>query len=1109
MNARSLILPRLMVQVSLLGVVWALFSPLLLKGRHSVALVEVLDAVFWSMNVPVGFAVSDALLLGIFALAVSRRKRIALWFFVADQVMGALDSLTMLVSGVPAPLVSRVSAGVAVVFALVTVPVAVLHRRQFPGKIVPGAGLGALAILLVGLCTNALLGWALIHLPLGHHHHTPSELLPWMLSKVFGSFASFLVIDPGSHTGPVWLGVALSLVSVVVTLVALVHFLRGRRLPGSTKGDDLFVRSLLLTWGQDSLGYFATRGDRAVTASLDGKAAVSHGLALGVSMAAGDPLGDPASWPEAIAAWREECARYGWVPAAISVSASGARAFREQGFIVRAMGDEAVIHTDRFSLASPTMRGIDQSVRRVRRAGVDIDVRRLRDIPESELAELAEAAETFRVGEERGYSMSLERILDPLDGSTVVVSARGADGALQGLLTFSPWGMRDLSLTLMRRSPASVNGLVEAMVATLVLRGREAGVQRISLNFAMFRRIFDEGAAVDAGLLARAVRRVLLLASRFWQLDSLYESNARYEPEWVARYMCVPSLAESTQVIAAAGVLEGFLPQLGGRTQRPWVADAEHVAAVRAQEEAARAGAVTVPTRRLSDQERVRRRKAAALREAGMEPWPAGLDQGLTPAEVCALAEDLAPGATREEGVRAGGRIRALRDHGGVLFADLERAGGRVQVVLDASHVEARAWALRHLVDLGDVIVVDGHPHRTRRGEPSLLATKWTMAAKALRPLPASGAALDARTRARGRVAHLLTDHSALELLRGRSRAVAAIRAELASDGYLEVETPMLHPVKGGANARPFITHLNAWDTDVFLRIAPELYLKRLAVAGMEAVFEMGRSFRNEGADATHNPEFTSLEVYRAGGDYTTMRHLTQRLVQRAAVAVHGAPICLRPVGSPGVEDAPALTRVDGVDMAAFDISGDWPVVRVHDAVSAAVGRTITPATPAEELIGLCREHGVDTPPVADAGALLCALYDELVEARTVRPTFYTDFPRSTSPLTRTHREEPTLAERWDLVAFGMELGTAYTELTDPIDQRERFEAQSLAAAAGDPEAMSIDEAFLDDLELGLVPTGGLGIGVDRLVMLLQGANIRQVLAFPFLRPGNADGKVR
>jgi lysyl-tRNA synthetase class 2 len=396
---------------------------------------------------------------------------------------------------------------------------------------------------------------------------------------------------------------------------------------------------------------------------------------------------------------------------------------------------------------------------------------------------------------------------------------------------------------------------------------------------------------------------------------------------------------------------------------------------------------------------------------------------------------------------------------------------------------------LRRTVDLGDYIGVTGEVVTSRRGELSILVDSWQMASKCLRPLPDAHAGFaDADARVRQRHVDLIVNPDSMDMLTKRSVAVREIRQAFARREFFEVETPMLQAVHGGANARPFVTHINAYDSTLYLRIAPELFLKRLCVGGMRRVFELNRNFRNEGADATHNPEFTSVEAYQAYSDYLDMRELTRQLILEVATAVHGAPIARRP-------------GPDG-ELVDCDLSGPWRSITVHEAVSNAVGMKITADTTLDELAGLCRSCGVDRPAGVTPGAIVTGLYEALVEKQTVEPTFYLDFPTETSPLTREHRHDPRLAERWDLVAFGAEIGTAYSELIDPVDQRHRLTEQSIQAAAGDPEAMQVDEGFLSALEYAMPPTGGLGIGVDRLVMMLTGASIRQTLAFPFVRPG-------
>jgi lysyl-tRNA synthetase class 2 len=395
---------------------------------------------------------------------------------------------------------------------------------------------------------------------------------------------------------------------------------------------------------------------------------------------------------------------------------------------------------------------------------------------------------------------------------------------------------------------------------------------------------------------------------------------------------------------------------------------------------------------------------------------------------------------------------------------------------------------LRHVIDLGDHLGAEGVVMRSRSGELSLAVNEWLLTAKSLRPLPDKHRGMnDPETKVRQRYLDLAVTTEARSRLVSRSRAIRAVRECLQDRGFMEVETPILQTVHGGANARPFRTHINAYNLPLYLRIAPELFLKRLMVGGVDRVFEIGRNFRNEGADASHNPEFTMLEAYQAYGDYTSMRVLAEELVTRAAQAVSGGTVVCGtdPQGRP----------------CEVDLAEPWAVVPVNEAVSAATGVEVTADTSVEQLRSLSRRLGIAGNAKWTRGAVLLELYEHLVEERTVGPTFFTDFPADVSPLTRTHRQDDRLAERWDLVAFGSEIGTAYSELVDPVMQRARLTEQSLQAAGGDPEAMEVDEDFLTALEYAMPPSGGLGMGMDRLVMMLTSASIRDIIPFPLVKP--------
>jgi lysyl-tRNA synthetase, class II len=485
------------------------------------------------------------------------------------------------------------------------------------------------------------------------------------------------------------------------------------------------------------------------------------------------------------------------------------------------------------------------------------------------------------------------------------------------------------------------------------------------------------------------------------------------------------------------------------------------------------------------EQMQVRLDKLDRIRKEGGDPYPVGFPRTGTIAEVRARYPDLAPDTATGERVGVTGRVMLSRIGGKLCFATIRDGTGDIQVMISLDRVGEQALtAWKRDLDLGDHVGVEGEVITSRSGELSVLADSFAITAKALRPLPDKHAGLsDPQARVRQRYVDLIINPEARRMAELRATVTRSLREELYARGFLEAETPALQVLHGGANARPFITHSNAYNIELYLRIALELYLKRLMVGGIEKVYEIGRIFRNEGADATHNPEFTMLEAYEAYGDYHTIAALTRELIQAAAQAALGSTVVRRPDGS------------------EHDIGGDWPWVGVHEAIAAALGEEVTPDTSEDQLRALSARAGVHLEPKWNRGQVVLELYEHLVEARTVTPTFYRDFPVEVSPLTRQHRSDPRLAERWDLVAFGAEIGTGYSELVDPLVQRERLTAQSLLAAGGDPEAMQLDEDFLRALEYGMPPSGGMGMGTDRLLIMLTGATIRETILFPLVRP--------
>ncbi|KAA9089455.1 lysine--tRNA ligase [Microbacterium radiodurans] len=446
---------------------------------------------------------------------------------------------------------------------------------------------------------------------------------------------------------------------------------------------------------------------------------------------------------------------------------------------------------------------------------------------------------------------------------------------------------------------------------------------------------------------------------------------------------------------------------------------------------------------------------------------------------------ELAAGDESGDMASVAGRVVFSRNTGKLCFASLQSGdGSRIQAMVSLAEVgdeSLQAW--KELVDLGDHVSVTGQVISSRRGELSIMVSGWQIAAKALLPLPNLHSELSEESRVRSRFLDLIVRDTARETVVARAKVNASLRRTFDEHDFLEVETPMLQVQHGGAAARPFVTHSNAFDTELFLRIAPELFLKRAVVGGIDRVFEINRNFRNEGADSTHSPEFAMLEAYQSYSDYNGIADLTQELIQNAAVAVAGS------------------TTVTWADGTEFDLGGQWDRISMYDSLSDAAGRAITPETPLDELQALAAEVGVVVPEkVATHGKLVEELWEHFVKGGLERPTFVMDFPVDTSPLVREHRSIPGVVEKWDLYVRGFELATGYSELVDPVIQRERFVEQAKLAARGDDEAMRVDEEFLRALEHGMPPTGGMGMGIDRLLMAITGLGIRETILFPLVK---------
>ncbi|GAB2469599.1 hypothetical protein GCM10027030_00390 [Luteococcus sediminum] len=831
--------------------------------------------------------------LGLVAVSLMRHKRIGWWGTVVWLGLVWMLAVAICVTvamahhngqdvtrGMYAELLSY-----AITLATTTVLLALLvrHRHDFRARLRPGNVGASVVVALVGTGASLAIGY-LLGLVTGHEGRPRSRLVA-IIRRLLGDQGATALV-------PHWVQLLVGLLVALSLLAAVAVLLRSQKAQAVPSLEaELEVRALLADDPHDSLGYFATRRDKMLVFSPDRRAVIAYRVQLGTCLAAGDPLGVRESWPAAVDEYLETCHTFGWTPGVVGASEEGAAVYEQAGLRALRVGDEAILDPRSFDLTARELRPVRASVSRLRNAGWTSRVRHHDKIGDDELGRLIGLADRWRTGDDRGFSMALNRLGDPLDGRCVMVEALAPDPEtgqerVMGLLSFVPWGLHGLSLDVMRRSPQAENGVTEFMVAALMAAGRERGWRRVSMNFAVFRSALEEGERVGATALRRAQRRVLLVFSRWFQIEQLYRSNQKYLPRWQPRFLVYEDPADIGQVGAAMALAEGFvdLPGLSGSLgERPQpLADASDPRVIAWLERPL----AVLPAPRLPEQ--VRRRMATRERmlEQGLEPYPVhtGVD---APCSIVDQVDHTGQVAT------IAGRVMTTGDHGGVIFCRIEDLSARVQVLLDRERLGAESLrSFRSLVGLGDLVAFTGHVGQSRTGTPSLVMHSWRIITKSLRPLPDKRAGIsDPEAMVRQRALYLATSAEARGRLVARSRTIQAVRSTLLDEHFLEVETPILQTIHGGANARPFQTHINAYDLDLYLRIAPELYLKRLMVGGMERVFEIGRNFRNEGADATHNPEFTVVEAYQAHGDYRTMRRLTEQMVRRAALEATGSTV--------------------------------------------------------------------------------------------------------------------------------------------------------------------------------------------------------------------------
>ena len=491
----------------------------------------------------------------------------------------------------------------------------------------------------------------------------------------------------------------------------------------------------------------------------------------------------------------------------------------------------------------------------------------------------------------------------------------------------------------------------------------------------------------------------------------------------------------------------------------------------------------------LLEQLRIRREKRAAILKRGGQPYPVSVPRTTTLLEIRTKHKDLPIDVSTGEIESITGRVIFKRDTGKLCFANLREGDGtELQAMFSLDKIgEEQLEIWKSEIDLGDIVSVTGEVITSKRGELSILANSFTLAAKALRPLPVEHKPLSEESRVRMRYVDLIVREEARSNARLRPAVMKSLRQTFSSRNFIEVETPMLQVMHGGAAARPFKTFSNAYEMDLFLRIAPELYLKRCVVGGLEKVFEINRNFRNEGADSSHSPEFAMIETYEAYGDWNTMAELTRTLVQDSAKAVFGSHI---------------VKHHDGREL---DLGGTWSEISLFDAISESVGEKVTGESSINDLKKIATKLGIKLDPKWIKGKIAEEIFEHVAIEKLTKPTFVKGFPIDTSPLVRAHREIPGVAEKWDLYIEGFELATGYSELVDPVVQRERLTEQAKLGASGDLEAMGLDEDFLRAMEHGMPPMGGMGMGADRLLMALTGLGIRETILFPLVKPTAGD----
>ncbi|HET9563695.1 MAG TPA: bifunctional lysylphosphatidylglycerol synthetase/lysine--tRNA ligase LysX, partial [Mycobacterium sp.] len=680
-----------------------------------------------------------AFVLALLAAALAARKRIA-WLILILYMVASLGwNLGDLFTG-DETWMEESGEVIGLAFHVAAVAFLVLARKEFWAKVRRGALVKAAAVLVAGMAIGILVGWGLVEL-------FPGTLEPdYRLAYAANRVVAFAGVGSAAFEGQhphVFVNALLGLFGALALMVAAIVLFRSQRSENALTGEDeSAIRGLLELYGKnDSLGYFATRRDKAAVFAPNGRAAITYRVEVGVCLASGDPVGDPKAWPQAIEAWLRLCQEYGWAPGVMGASSAAAEAFRQAGLNALQLGDEAILHPDGFRLSGPDMRAVRQAVTRARRAGLTVRIKRHRDLSADEMAEVIKRADAWRDTEsERGFSMALGRLGDPADSDCLLVEAIQNQDNVVAMLSLVPWGNNGVSLDLMRRSPRSPNGTIELMVTELCQQSEGIGISRISLNFAMFRSAFEQGAQLGAGPIARLWRGLLVFFSRWWQLETLYRSNMKYQPEWVPRYACYEEARLVPRVGVASVIAEGFLVlPFSRRNKQPHtghhIAVPQNLVATGLLHHDGSAPDLSelqtdLPEDgeepRLPEQVRVRMAKLKDLQDSGVDPYPVGQAPSHTVAEAIEAADDSV--------VTVAGRVLRVRDYGGVLFAQLRDWSGEVQLLLDNSRLDTGSTAdFTGSIDLGDLIEVSGAMGLSRSGIRSLIVSSWRLIGKCLR----------------------------------------------------------------------------------------------------------------------------------------------------------------------------------------------------------------------------------------------------------------------------------------------------------------------------------------------------------------------------------------